>query len=86
MGQHVCTWALFSHDMSRKIETHHYAARLNEDFLQCAVYDSDESNARLIGNFLSLFIYFCDALVFLFCDHLMIECTLFCAVIRFLDQ
>ena len=50
MGQHVCTWALFSHDMSRKIETHHHVARLNEDFLQCAVYDSDESNARLIGN------------------------------------
>ena len=36
--------------MKRKIETHHYAARLNEDFLQCAVYDSDQPNARLIGN------------------------------------
>jgi len=47
--EHVCTWAIFSHDMSRKIETHHYVARLNEDFLQCAVYDSDQSNARLIG-------------------------------------
>lgn len=47
--QHVCTWAIFSHDMTRKIETHHYAARLNEDFLQCAVYDSDRPNARLIG-------------------------------------
>lgn len=47
--EHVCTWAIFSHDMSRKIETHHHVARLNEDFLQCAVYDSDQSNARLIG-------------------------------------
>jgi hypothetical protein len=47
--QHVCTWAIFSHDMKRKIETHHYPARLNEDFLQCAVYDSDQPNARLIG-------------------------------------
>ncbi|KAG0559744.1 hypothetical protein M758_10G121600 [Ceratodon purpureus] len=47
--EHVCTWAIFSHDMSRKIETHHHVARLNEDFCQCAVYDSDESNARLIG-------------------------------------
>jgi len=47
--QHVCTWAIFSHDMKRKIETHHYAARLNDDFLQCAVYDSDQPNARLIG-------------------------------------
>lgn len=50
--QHVCTWAVFSDDMGRKIETHHYPARLNEDFLQCAVYDSDQSNARLIGTFL----------------------------------
>lgn len=50
--QHVCTWAIFSDDMGRKIETHHYPARLNEDFLQCAVYDSDQSNARLIGTLL----------------------------------
>jgi hypothetical protein len=35
--------------MKRKIETHHYAARLNEDVLQCLVYDSDETDARLIG-------------------------------------
>ncbi|CAM6034407.1 unnamed protein product [Sphagnum compactum] len=48
-NQHVCTWAIFSHDMKRKIETHHYAARLNEDVLQCLVYDSDETDARLIG-------------------------------------
>lgn len=47
--QHICTWAIFSQNMKRKIETHHYAARLNDDFLQCAVYDSDQANARLIG-------------------------------------
>ncbi|KAI5064691.1 hypothetical protein GOP47_0019386 [Adiantum capillus-veneris] len=47
--QHVCTWAMYSHDMNRKIETHHYAARLNEDLLQCAVFDSDQDDARLIG-------------------------------------
>ncbi|MCO5597828.1 hypothetical protein L7F22_051912 [Adiantum nelumboides] len=47
--QHVCTWAMYSHDMNRKIETHHYATRLNEDFLQCAVFDSDQDDARLIG-------------------------------------
>jgi hypothetical protein len=35
--------------MKRKIETHHYAARLNEDVLQCLVYDTDETDARLIG-------------------------------------
>ncbi|EPS60407.1 hypothetical protein M569_14396, partial [Genlisea aurea] len=49
MDQHVCTFALYSHDMSRQIETHHYVSRLNDDFLQCAVYDSDDSAARLVG-------------------------------------
>lgn len=47
--QHVCTFAMYSHDMSRQIETHHYVTRLNQDFLQCAVYDSDDSSGRLIG-------------------------------------
>lgn len=50
MNQHVCTFALYSHDMSRQIETHHYVSRLNQDFLECAVYDSDDSTGRLIGN------------------------------------
>ncbi|PIN06697.1 hypothetical protein CDL12_20760 [Handroanthus impetiginosus] len=49
MKQHVCTFAMYSHDMSRQIETHHFATRLNQDFLQCAVYDSDDSTGRLIG-------------------------------------
>lgn len=49
MQQHACTFALYSHDMTRQIETHHYVTRLNQDFLQCAVYDSDDSTARLIG-------------------------------------
>ena len=49
MNQHVCSFALYSHDMTRQIETHHYASRLNQDFLQCAVYDSDDISAHLIG-------------------------------------
>ena len=49
MQQYACTFALYSHDMTRQIETHHYVTRLNQDFLQCAVYDSDDSTARLIG-------------------------------------
>ncbi|EXB36785.1 hypothetical protein L484_005082 [Morus notabilis] len=49
MKQHVCTFAIYSHDMTRQIETHHYITRLNQDFLQCAVYDSDRSDAHLIG-------------------------------------
>ncbi|VFQ70542.1 unnamed protein product [Cuscuta campestris] len=49
MKQHVCTFALCSRDLGRQIETHHYVSRLNHNFLQCAVYDSDDSRARLIG-------------------------------------
>ncbi|KAF5475273.1 hypothetical protein F2P56_007096 [Juglans regia] len=49
MSQHACTFALYSHDMTRQIETHHYITRLNEDFLQCAVYDTDHAHGRLIG-------------------------------------
>ncbi|WOL14652.1 hypothetical protein Cni_G23433 [Canna indica] len=47
--QHLCSFALYGHDLSRQIETHHYCARINQDFLQCAVYNSDESRAQLIG-------------------------------------
>ncbi|KAI3697739.1 hypothetical protein L6452_30836 [Arctium lappa] len=49
MSQHACTFALYSHDMTRQIKTHHIVTRVNQDFLQSAVYDSDDSNARLIG-------------------------------------
>ncbi|KAG4384143.1 hypothetical protein GLYMA_13G223700v4 [Glycine max] len=49
MSQHVCSFAIYSHDMSRQIETHHYCSRLHQNFIQCAVYDSDESKARLLG-------------------------------------
>ena len=58
MHQHVCTFALYSHDMTRQIETHHYITRLNQDFLQCAVYDTDDSNARLIGKSDHFFNYY----------------------------
>ncbi|ERN09339.1 hypothetical protein AMTRI_Chr01g109780 [Amborella trichopoda] len=47
--QHVCSFRLYSHDLTRQIRAHHYVARVNQDFLQCAVYDSDSSDARLIG-------------------------------------
>lgn len=55
MTQHVCTFAMYSHDITRQIETHHYLSRLNQDFLQCPVYDSDDSKARLIGNSILVF-------------------------------
>ncbi|KAL8248257.1 hypothetical protein R6Q59_005125 [Mikania micrantha] len=54
MSQHACTFAVYGHDMSRQIETHHYITRLNQDFLQCAVYDSNDPSANLIGDRLPL--------------------------------
>ncbi|XP_006644704.1 oil body-associated protein 2A-like [Oryza brachyantha] len=47
--RHVCTFALYAHDPHRQVETHHFVSRLNQDVLQCAVYDTDDKNARLIG-------------------------------------
>ncbi|KAG8055563.1 hypothetical protein GUJ93_ZPchr0001g30461 [Zizania palustris] len=49
MKQHACSFALYAHDLSRQVEVHHYVSRLNQDVLQCAVYDSDKASARLIG-------------------------------------
>ncbi|KAF5764750.1 putative Oil body-associated protein [Helianthus annuus] len=49
MSQYVCTFSVYGHDMSRQIEAHHYISRVNPDFLQSAVYDSNNSSAHLIG-------------------------------------
>ncbi|KAI3676779.1 hypothetical protein L1987_86392 [Smallanthus sonchifolius] len=49
MSQHACTFALYSHDMTRQIETHHFITRVNQDFLQSVVYDTDDTTGRLIG-------------------------------------
>ncbi|KAG8634612.1 hypothetical protein MANES_17G061700v8 [Manihot esculenta] len=49
MSQHVYTFAIYSHDISRQIETHHYISKINRDFLQCAVYDTDDSNGLYVG-------------------------------------
>lgn len=39
----------YAHDHTRQIETHLYISLLNQDFLQCPIYDSDDPLARLIG-------------------------------------
>ncbi|CAG7887017.1 unnamed protein product [Brassica rapa] len=49
MSLHVCSFACYSHDPGRQIEVHMYGHRVNQDFLQCAVYDSNSSKAHLIG-------------------------------------
>jgi hypothetical protein len=49
MKLHACSFALYSHDLHRQMEAHHFLSRLNQDVVQCAVYDSDKPSARLIG-------------------------------------
>jgi len=46
---HLCGFALYANDPTRQMELHHYCCKLTEDVTQCAVFDSDKPNARLIG-------------------------------------
>ena len=46
---HLCGFAFYQDDPKRQLELHHYTSVVNDDFYQCAVYDSDRSDARLIG-------------------------------------
>jgi hypothetical protein len=47
--QHVCGFHVYAHDFTRQVEAHHYCSHINEEMRQCIIYDSDKSNARLIG-------------------------------------
>jgi hypothetical protein len=35
--------------MNRQVEAHHYYMHYNQDMRQCAIFDSPEADARLIG-------------------------------------
>jgi hypothetical protein len=39
----------FADDMGQQVEAHHYCSMLNEEFHQCAIYDGNSSDAKLIG-------------------------------------
>lgn len=47
--QHLCGFHFVNGDMSRQVRGHHYCSHINEEFQQCVIYDSDKSDARLIG-------------------------------------
>jgi len=47
--QHLCGFHFVNGDMSRQVEAHHFCQHINEDFLQCVIYDSNEEGAKLIG-------------------------------------
>jgi hypothetical protein len=38
-----------SGDLSRQMLTHHFEFPLTEDFIQCAIYDTNSSNGKLLG-------------------------------------
>lgn len=46
---HVCGIHFYSGDMKRQLIAQHYCAHLNDEVLQCVLYDSEKKNARLIG-------------------------------------
>jgi hypothetical protein len=39
----------YSGDMKNQVEAHHYCAILNEDFIQCVIYDGNVRDARIMG-------------------------------------
>jgi Protein of unknown function (DUF1264) len=39
----------YADDIGHQIEAHHYCSILNEEFHQCAIYDGNGSDAKLIG-------------------------------------
>ena len=46
---YVCGLHFYNGRMDRQVIAHHYCARVNEDLMQCVIYDSNRKNARLIG-------------------------------------
>lgn len=46
---HLCAFHFYSHDVKRQVPAHHFCSHLNEDVSQCVIYDSDRSDAKLIG-------------------------------------
>jgi hypothetical protein len=46
---HVCGFHFYGGNMQRALRVHHYCSHVDTGIFQCIIYDSDESNARLIG-------------------------------------
>lgn len=47
--QYVCAFHFYADDMKRQVRADHYCSHLNEEVLQCVIYDSNDKQARLIG-------------------------------------
>ncbi|KAL8826668.1 MAG: hypothetical protein Q9170_007317 [Blastenia crenularia] len=46
---HLNAFHVYTTDPNRCVEANHYCSHLNEDVRQCLIYDTPESNAKLIG-------------------------------------
>jgi len=46
---HLCGFVFYKNHPERQFELHRYCSSLNDEITQCALYDGDGSDARLIG-------------------------------------
>lgn len=46
---HVCGFHFYSGEMDRQVIAHHYCSHVNDEVMQCVIYDSDKKDAKLIG-------------------------------------
>ncbi|KAG1891220.1 hypothetical protein F4604DRAFT_1888808 [Suillus subluteus] len=47
--QHFGAFHIDAHDHTRHVESHHFCSHRSKDFHQCAIYDSNTPDARLIS-------------------------------------
>jgi len=45
----VCGFHFYAGSPERQVIAHHFCSHLNDDVLQCVIYDTNKKNARLIG-------------------------------------
>jgi len=46
---YVCGLHFYNGDMNRQVIAHHFCSHRSEEFMQCVIYDTNNSDARLIG-------------------------------------
>jgi hypothetical protein len=49
MSAYLNGFHFYADDIGRQVEANHFCTHLTEDFHQCVIYDSNQSNAKLIG-------------------------------------
>ena len=49
MSEFLNGFHFYADDMGRQVEANHFCTHLTEDFHQCVIYDSAQSDAKLIG-------------------------------------